>query len=168
MKAHFKKFLMKRLEPIQAAIKVRPLSEYENFCIGDKVCIPEFAELPSSELEATRAKHRTALLEFFFGSDDGKYNQSIIANYPKGFIMNQMLDIPGPANIEAIVGLILDGKARGHSSQPMRKRDKVSETKRPSRVNRKCRLFHPTLLLWLFQFRPGGSGSKRKKMEVGA
>jgi hypothetical protein len=116
MKTNFKKFMMKRLFRIRSAVKVKPLNDYPNSCVGhDTICIIQAVEAASPDMEAMRWKHRTTMFEFFYGTTGGYEPGAIVVKWPA---RNRRLDVAKIQDLEGVLTQILNGTAVWTETEP--------------------------------------------------
>jgi predicted SprT family Zn-dependent metalloprotease len=116
MKTNFKKFMMKRLYRIRSAVKVKPLTEYPNSCVGhDTICVIQAVDTVSPDMEAMRWKHRTTMFEFFYGTTGGYAPGSIVVKWPA---RNRKLDVAKIEDLEVALAQILNGTAVWTETEP--------------------------------------------------
>ena len=72
-------FLQKKLTRVRSGLKVHPISEFDKYCTGDKICFIYSSESPSKEMEELRQRHSTGMFEFFFGVSGNQPGNSIVA-----------------------------------------------------------------------------------------
>jgi hypothetical protein len=109
MKTNLKKFMMKRLARVRAAVKVKPLKDYGSACKGaDRICVIHAVGAAEPEFEALRLKYKTTLFEFFFGTGGEQPAGSVMVNWPG---RNRNIAVANLSALDGVLAQIVEGTA---------------------------------------------------------